>query len=205
MARAARSERVAFEALERFGLLLLQDAAFPSLAATIAGARVAGSWWSHPQGGAIFRAAEALEASRDVLVAKLLDGKVTFVHRRLAPAVIAVGLAREPWQTRGLSRAARALLARVAAEGRVRATGAAAKQLERALLAASESVHTESGKHVTELIAWPVVARARGIRPAADAAGARTFLESRVRALNAERGARARLPWERRGSALARE
>jgi hypothetical protein len=34
---------------------------------------------------------------------------VTLVHRKLWPAVLAVGAAGEPWQLRGLSSAARAI------------------------------------------------------------------------------------------------
>ncbi|MFI4945383.1 MAG: hypothetical protein ACHP85_19090, partial [Burkholderiales bacterium] len=58
----------------------------PSLAEAVAGEPFRGSWWGHPKGQAIFRAAEAVADSPDVLVCKLIDGKVTFVHRRLWPA-----------------------------------------------------------------------------------------------------------------------
>ena len=71
-------------ALERWGLLLLQDPVLPSLATLIAGAPIRGSWWGHARGGDIFRVANELE--QEVVTAKLIDGKVTFVHRRLWPA-----------------------------------------------------------------------------------------------------------------------
>ena len=60
----------------------------PSLAETIAGGRIKGSWWAHPKGHEIFAAAEAIGDSPDVLVCKLIDGKVTYVHRRLWPALV---------------------------------------------------------------------------------------------------------------------
>jgi len=60
----------------------------PSLAEAVAGERIRGSWWGHPKGQAIFLAAEALSESPDVLVCKLVDGKVTYVHRRLWPALV---------------------------------------------------------------------------------------------------------------------
>lgn len=60
----------------------------PSLAETIAGGPIRGSWWGHPRGHEIFRIAEAVSDSDDVLVCKLIDGKVTYVHRRLWPALV---------------------------------------------------------------------------------------------------------------------
>lgn len=60
----------------------------PSLAEAIAGGPIRGSWWGHPKGREIFRVADAISASDDVLVCKLVDGKVSFVHRRLWPALV---------------------------------------------------------------------------------------------------------------------
>jgi len=60
----------------------------PSLADFIAGERIRGSWWGHPKGHEIFRLAEAVKESGDVLVCKLVDGKVTYVHKRLWPALV---------------------------------------------------------------------------------------------------------------------
>ena len=60
----------------------------PSLAEAIAGGPIRGSWWGHAKGHEIFRVAEAISESADVLVCKLVDGKVTYVHRRLWPALV---------------------------------------------------------------------------------------------------------------------
>jgi hypothetical protein len=60
----------------------------PSLAETIAGGPIRGSWWGHPKGHEIFRVAEAVSESPEVLVCKLVNGKVTYVHRRLWPALV---------------------------------------------------------------------------------------------------------------------
>jgi hypothetical protein len=60
----------------------------PSLAEEIAGGAIRGSWWGHPKGREIFRVAEAVSESPDVLVCRLVEGKVTFVHRRLWPAFV---------------------------------------------------------------------------------------------------------------------
>ena len=85
------------------GLLLLQDRAFPSAATLVIGEPASGSWWAHPRSHEIFRCVRAISGHPDVLVTKLLDGKVTFVHRRLWPALLAVATAREEWQEAGLS------------------------------------------------------------------------------------------------------
>lgn len=60
----------------------------PSLAEAIAGGPIRGSWWGHPKGHEIFAVAEAVCESDDVLVCKLVNGKVTYVHRRLWPALV---------------------------------------------------------------------------------------------------------------------
>ena len=60
----------------------------PSLAEAIAGGPVRGNWWSHPNSHEIFRVTRAIRDSDDVLVCRLIKGKVTFVHRRLWPALV---------------------------------------------------------------------------------------------------------------------
>jgi len=62
----------------------------PNLAEVIAGQPIAGRWWGHPKGHEIFGLLRAVRASADILVCRLVDGKVTFVHRRLWPALVRV-------------------------------------------------------------------------------------------------------------------
>jgi hypothetical protein len=59
----------------------------PSLAEEIAGERIRGSWWSHPRGREIFAIVSALAEDENVLFCRLVEGKVTLVHRRLWPAL----------------------------------------------------------------------------------------------------------------------
>lgn len=59
----------------------------PSLAEAIAGGPIKGSWWGHAKGKAIFAALESLD-ERDVKFFKLIDRKVTIVHRRVWPALV---------------------------------------------------------------------------------------------------------------------
>ena len=83
------SPRQAVAFVERHGVVLqAARGPVPSLAEAVAGERIRGSWWGHPKGQQIFRAAEAVSESPDVLVCKLVDGKVTYVHRRLWPALV---------------------------------------------------------------------------------------------------------------------
>jgi hypothetical protein len=82
-----RESPVAF--VRRHGVVLASaKGPVPSLAEAIAGAPIRGSWWSHPKGREIFRALQAVQESGDVLVCRLVDGKVTFVHRDVWPALV---------------------------------------------------------------------------------------------------------------------
>lgn len=60
----------------------------PILAEAVAGERIQGRWWGHPKGHDIFVATRAVRDSPDVLVCRLLGGKVTYIHHRLWPAVL---------------------------------------------------------------------------------------------------------------------
>lgn len=60
----------------------------PSFAEHVAGEPIKGSWWAHAHGKQIFALATFVSDHPDVLVCKLVDGKVTYVHRRLWPALV---------------------------------------------------------------------------------------------------------------------
>ena len=62
----------------------------PRLAEVIAGEPIKGSWWAHPKGHEIFAIFQQIDESPDILVCRLINGKVTFVHRRLWPALVRV-------------------------------------------------------------------------------------------------------------------
>ena len=59
----------------------------PSLAEAIAGEAIRGSWWAHPKANTIFLCSRAIRKSAEVLVCRLVGGKVTYVHCRLWPAL----------------------------------------------------------------------------------------------------------------------
>ena len=61
----------------------------PKLTEAIAGEAIKGSWWGHPKGKQIYAVLEAVSDDADVLVCRLVDDKLTLVHRRLWPALAA--------------------------------------------------------------------------------------------------------------------
>jgi hypothetical protein len=83
-------------ALEATGLLLIQDRSFPNVVNIVTGEALRGSWWAHPRSHEICRCSSAMAADPAVLVIKLIERKVTFVHRRLWPAILSVASARDP-------------------------------------------------------------------------------------------------------------
>jgi hypothetical protein len=64
----------------------------PNLAEHIAGEPIRGSWWGHPSGHEIFAVlTRALGSpSPDVVATRLVDGKITLIHRRVWPALVRV-------------------------------------------------------------------------------------------------------------------
>src|SRR5947208_765492 len=93
----------AVQQLDEYGLLLIQDARLPSVTTIVAGGPIQGSWWGNPRARGTYAVLVALEDHPDVLQTKLLGGKVTLVHRRLWPPVIAVATSRAEWQLHRLS------------------------------------------------------------------------------------------------------
>jgi hypothetical protein len=183
------------------------DPNLPSVASLIAGEPITGSWWSHAYAQDIFTALGEFEDHRDVMFTKLISGKVTLVHRKLWPEVVAIGTAREWWQMKGLSESARALLEMVD-EGSVRTDqiawpksakakpGEAARELEKKLLIHAGQFHTETGAHAKLLETWAAWAQRIGFHlETMPPEKAMQRMEERVRKLNLEFEAKARLPW----------
>ncbi len=84
---------MSFEAALRFvgdvGVVLVSARGpVPRLVEVIAGEAIRGSWWGHPRGREIYATLQQLAESDEILVCRLVEGKVTFVHRRLWPALV---------------------------------------------------------------------------------------------------------------------
>ncbi|MGZ5036478.1 MAG: hypothetical protein ACXWHB_02590 [Usitatibacter sp.] len=62
----------------------------PRLTEAIIGEPIKGSWWAHSKGREIFRVLRAVSESDEILVCRLIDGKVTLVHRRLWPSLVRI-------------------------------------------------------------------------------------------------------------------
>lgn len=181
--------------LDRQGLLLLQDARLPDAISALTGAKASGSWWSHPESARLFAVLEQFTDHPDVVVAKLVGGKLTFVHRRLWPALLGAASAREAWQTADLSAQATELLKALERQPSIDVTGGAAKEIESRLLAHSERVHTERGHHVTRLEPWSIWATRSRCAPALSVEAAKLALESALVTLG---GKSELLPWHAR-------
>ena len=74
----------------RRGGVLLQSARgpVPNVAELVAGEPIRGSWWSHPRSHEIFEAINRLRSSPAVVATRLIDGKITLVHRRIWPVLV---------------------------------------------------------------------------------------------------------------------
>ncbi len=74
--------------LDRHGVILESaQGPVPSLAAEVAGEPLRGSWWGHEKSEQIFLLTRQMRAAEDVLICRLVNGKITYVHRRLWPAL----------------------------------------------------------------------------------------------------------------------
>ena len=76
--------------LERGVLLESARGPIANVAELVAGEPITGSWWSHPASHAIFDVINQLAGSPDVVRLRLVNGKVTLVHRRVWPALVRI-------------------------------------------------------------------------------------------------------------------
>lgn len=78
--------------VEKHGVLLA-SARGPVLnvADLVVGEPIVGGWWAHPKGKQIFEALSSIDDSDDIRSFRLIDGKITFVHRRVWPALVRLG------------------------------------------------------------------------------------------------------------------
>jgi hypothetical protein len=207
---AGRDFKHALQTLRRLGVLMETDANLPSVAGLVTGEPVRGSWWSDVSAQEIFTILGQFEDHCDVMFTKLISGKVTLVHRKLWPEVLAIGSSRALWQMKELSKSARHLMELVDERGSVRTDqlawpkarmakpGEAARELEKRLLIYSGQFHTESGAHAKLLETWDTWARrVRFAVGTMQVESAIQKMEARVRKLNEQFEAAGRLPWRK--------
>jgi hypothetical protein len=87
----------ALEQVRQHGVMLASaKGKVPRLIEAILGAPVEGNWWAHPRGNFIYNVLSEVTESKDVLVCRLIDGKISLVHRRLWPALVRVAHRVDP-------------------------------------------------------------------------------------------------------------
>jgi hypothetical protein len=178
--------------LHTSGLLLQQDPILPNVVTLLAGSPVRGSWWTHSAAHRIYACLNEITQHPDVLVTRLVRGKITFVHRRLWPAVLAVACSHGPWQVAGLSASAHKLYEEVERQGILLSSGSVAKEIARRLLVHDEQVHTPAGHHELRLESWLLWAERVTCPRTRTASEGRKQLEDVLGALG---GTIAMLPW----------
>ena len=161
-------EALAWIRKHRIAMQAAKVGELPSLAHEVVQGPLKGSWWGHPKGKLIFALATHLDESGEVLALKLIEGKVTYVHRALWPQLLRV-LLDDGWRAprvAALGAAAKRLFTEVEREREVRGADAkATRELETALLALVVSVHTTRGHHEKVLTSWAQWARASRVTP----------------------------------------
>src|SRR5437762_12561301 len=96
---AASSVATAIAFVEAHGVVLASaKGPVPRLIDAIAGEPITGNWWSHPRANAIYNVLAEVSESEQVLVCRLINGKVTLVHRRLWPALVRLAAQFAPEQ-----------------------------------------------------------------------------------------------------------
>jgi hypothetical protein len=76
--------------IQRHGVVSesVRRAEIPSLAEAICGEPIRGNWWSHLRSREIFAITRGVREAPRILVCRLVDGKVSYVHERLWPALV---------------------------------------------------------------------------------------------------------------------
>jgi hypothetical protein len=174
------------------GLLLQQDPQLPNVVTLVAGAPVRGSWWAHPAAQRIFVCLKEVTNHPDVLATRLVLGKITFVHRRLWSAVLAVACSHSPWQIDQLSPGARNLYEDVERQGTLLASGPWAKEIMKRLLVHDEEIHTPAGHHERLLESWLLWAERVECPRTLTSSEGQQQLEAALRSLG---GSAVMLPW----------
>lgn len=154
-------------AVEQFGLLMQADKNLPSVVTLVVGKPVCGSWWGHPKGDTIHIINNELKEHPDIITTYLVSRKITYVHRRIWPALFGVAMSADPWQNKDIGFHARRIFKCVTQRDFVRSDDqnifgkmstverrSSIRELERRLVVHSIDTHTESGTHAKTLQTW---------------------------------------------------
>jgi hypothetical protein len=91
VSRKSRAPIDPLDFVRKHGIVMESAQGFgANLAEAVAGEAIRGNWWGHGRRREIFRATRKVRECNEVLVCRLLDRKITYVHRRLWPAIVRV-------------------------------------------------------------------------------------------------------------------
>jgi len=193
-----------YKLLERKKILRLQDKIFPNIVGEITGETIRGSWWSHPLANPIYNGLGWLEHHHPILIVKLIDGKVTYLHDSLASDFFSIVCEPRQWQLEKLKADEVELFKYIYKKKKVTSEDLNLKKLakdpkkslsslEKKLLLCASEEHTESGKHIKEYTSW------KNSKYAAceikDYLVAHKNITTLVEKLSRDSGAKVRLPW----------
>jgi hypothetical protein len=194
-----------YKLLEADKILLLQDKSFPNIVSKIVGGKIVGSWWGHPLANPIYNGLGWLEHNRNVLVIKLLDGKVTYIHESLFSEIYSIVSETRNWQLKNLKPDDLKLFKYVSKKNKVPSDDPQLKNLvkdtkksfailENKLMLFCEEEHTESGKHIKIFMPWKK-SKIHCKNPTHYDL-ARNTVEKVIADLNKRSASKAKLPWD---------
>lgn len=199
--------RKVLTALKRHGLLLISDPNIPSVVSLVTGEKVKGSWWGHPKGNLIYNLLQEIEDSPDLISVKFFNKKLTLIERIHWNALYRMAIERDDWQLKKLTKEHLDLLSLIDRKKKLSAedeifkigpseVGKLASKLEERLLIFSESVHTDSGKHVRMLYTWPqVIKEKKHVVEKLSLDEAAQYFEEIAGQIEKESGFCPKLPW----------
>ena len=98
MSTISNDLRKARSALKRYGLLLQSDPKLPNAVGIVVGEAIRGSWWAHSRCNDIHDVISRIACDPDVVITNLISGKITYLQRKLWPALVAIACSLEPWR-----------------------------------------------------------------------------------------------------------
>jgi len=200
-----------FKELKHYGLLLESDKFLPSIVGIVSGEKISGSWWGHKKMYEIFNTLHELSEEEDVLLTKLISGKITFIHKSLWLEFLTVANSNEPWQLKNLSDEAQRLLKIVNKQNLVQTEklpkdlfnsskkiGDVVRELEKHILICSYEIHTELGFHAKTVENWEHWMLRKKIprKKSISVRESKNKIENLVSTLNKTFGGRGKLPWD---------
>ncbi len=83
------TKKQAITLVKNYGIVLESaKGPVPNLAEAIVGEPIRGTWWGHPKSQQIFALTRAVREFDEILVSRLIIGKITHIHKRLWPALV---------------------------------------------------------------------------------------------------------------------